>query len=75
MRATPLTLALALLVAGCGFELDPTGPEDPGPTIAKPLSEEPEFAAAVTNLWTTKASMPTGRSFLGVGVVNGASTP
>ena len=72
MRATLWSpaLALALVVAGCGFEPDPTGPGDLAPPIAE-AHEEPEFAAAVTNLWATKAPMPTARSFLGVSVVNG----
>ena len=73
MRIAPWSpaLAFALLIAGCGFEPAPTGPEDPGSTISEPPFAEPEFAAAATNLWTTKASMPTPRHLLGVGVVNG----
>src|SRR5829696_2857086 len=71
MRVTPWSpaLALALAVAGCGFEPTPTGPEDLAPPIAEPYDEA--GFAAVTNRWTTKAPMPTARSFLGVSVVNG----
>src|SRR5215204_3308100 len=68
MRVTPWSpaLALALVVAGCGFEPAPTGPQDLAPPTA-----ESEFAAAATNRWTTKAPMPTPRSSLGVGAVSG----
>src|SRR5829696_3951568 len=70
MRALPSTILLAVLIAGCGFEAAPTAPEDLGSTTAEPFAE-PAFAATATNLWTTKASMPSGRYELAAGVVNG----
>ena len=39
----------------------------PTPTIVGSV----EAYDPVTDLWTTKAAMPTARAFLGVGVVNG----
>ena len=67
MRRTSLAAALALLVAGCGLDRA-TAPEDPGPTVPQPevVAPEPDFAAAAvaTNLWTTKAPMPTARPLL-----------
>jgi hypothetical protein len=54
---------------------DPTAPEDPGPILPEPefTIPEPELAAATatTNVWTTKAPMPTARAQLAAGVVNG----
>jgi hypothetical protein len=68
MRTTSLAAALALLIVGCGIDPAPTAPEEPGLTLS-----EPEIAAAVvaTNLWTTKAPMPTARGHSAAGVVNG----
>src|SRR5262245_53313596 len=72
MRSTSLGAALALIVLGCGIDRDPTGPEGPGVTLPDPSGvPEPELATAPTNLWATKAPMPTPRAYLGVGVVNG----
>ena len=75
MRSTSLAAALALLIIGCGFDGDPTAPEDPELTLPNPelALAEPEFAAAAatTNVWTTRAPLPSRRAGLGLGVVNG----
>ena len=74
MRRTSLTAALALLIIGCGIDGDPTAPEDPGLTLPDPVTlPEPEFAATTlaTNVWTTKAPMPTAQRYFAGGVVNG----
>jgi N-acetylneuraminic acid mutarotase len=62
-----------LLIVGCGIDPSPTAPEDPGLTSPEPVLPlpEPEFVVATTNVWTTKAAMPTLQTFLGAGVVNG----
>jgi N-acetylneuraminic acid mutarotase len=60
------TAALLLVLAACGGRevLGPSTPDVPfAPTDAPP--------AAVTNVWLTKTSMPTARSGLAAGVVNG----
>ena len=75
MRSTSLAAALALLIIGCGFDGDPTAPEDPELTLPNPelALAEPELAAAAatTNVWTTRAPLPSRRAGLGLGVVNG----
>jgi N-acetylneuraminic acid mutarotase len=74
MRGTSLGAAVALLIVGCGIDRDPTGPEDPGLTFPDPVTvPEPEFAAAAvaTNVWATKAAMPTPRANFAAAVVNG----
>jgi hypothetical protein len=78
MRTTSLAAALALLIVGCGGDpVSPATPDESASGFPEPgLSPaEPDFAAATatatTNLWTTKAPMPTARSFPVAGVVNG----
>ncbi len=75
MRNMSLGAALALLMVGCGIDGGPTAPEDPGLTLPEPelLPPDPELAAAAmaTNLWTTKAAMPTPRQYFAAAVVNG----
>jgi hypothetical protein len=77
MRTTSLAAALALLLVGCGGDpVAPATPDESGSGFPEPgLSiMEPEFtaaAAATTNIWTTKARMPTPRALLATGVVNG----
>ena len=77
MRGTSLGAALALLIAGCGLDRDPTGPDDPGGVFPEPVSiPEPELAGAAvaTNFWTTGAPMPTPRYYFAATVVNGDAT-
>jgi hypothetical protein len=76
MRTTTLTTALTILLVGCGFDSGPTAPEGAGPAVPEPALPvaEPEFAAAQalsTNVWTTKAPMPTAQRYFAAGVVNG----
>ena len=75
MRVSSLAAALALLVAGCGFDGGRTGPEDPELSLPEPDFTLPEPALATTgtttNVWTPKAPMPTAQAFFGAGVVNG----
>ena len=75
MRTSSLGVTLALLIAGCGIDSGPTTPGEPEVALPEPVVSlpEPELAAATvaTNVWTTKASMPTARSGFAAGVVNG----
>lgn len=75
MRTTSMATAFVLLFAGCGFDRDPTAPEDPGLTLPAQglLAPERDFAAAAvaTNLWTTKAPKPSARAYFAAAVVNG----
>jgi hypothetical protein len=74
MRTMSLTAAPTLLLVGCGFDSASTGPEE-APALAEPALPvaEPELAGATatTNLWTTRAPLPTARYQLAAGVVNG----
>ena len=54
----------SILLASCGSDTEPTGPEEPALT--------PSFAAA-GNSWTTKAPMPTPRTHLAAGVTTNAA--
>src|SRR5215207_11430102 len=73
MRATSLALSLALLLAGCGLDSDPTGPGADVPLPEPALDPvDPEItAAAVTNSWATKAPIPTARWLPAAGMVKG----
>src|SRR5262245_55942653 len=72
MRPTHLAAALTLLIAGCGLGPSTTAPEEAEVTLPVTALPEPVLAAATvaTNVWTTKASMPTARTGLAVGVVS-----
>src|SRR5919107_1431913 len=68
-RSTTIrSLCLALLLASC----DQGEPFAPGPPSGAELQPAPPtVASAATNVWTLRAPMPSGRSGLAVGVVNG----
>jgi Kelch motif len=63
-----LASCLLVVLAGCS-DPEPFGPDVPLPPGAVPVV--PTLASASTNFWKTGAAMPTARSGLGAGVVNG----
>src|SRR5690349_1408028 len=63
-----LASCLLVLLAGCS-DPEPFGPDADLPPGAVPVV--PTLASASTNFWKTRAPMPTGRSDLGAGVLNG----
>jgi hypothetical protein len=71
MRTTSLAAALALLIAGCGIDRDPTGSEGRGPRFRSRSSTFPSKGSPSPrrprNVWRTKAPMPTARRYLAVG--------
>ena len=75
MRTTSLAAVLALLLIGCGIDAATTAPEEPGLTLPEPELSLPDAAlaaaTAATNIWAKKAPMPTARTELAAGVVNG----
>ena len=74
MRTSSMGATLALLIAGCGFDSGPTTPEEPDVALPPPVVTLPDpqlAAAAATNVWTTRAPMPTPRTAFAAGVVNG----
>ena len=72
-----LLFTLLLTLAGCS-DRDPLAPSPSGspeiplrsPARCSPAGG-PSLAAAATNLWGTKAPMPTARGYFAAGVVNG----
>ena len=73
MRGTVLPVAVAVLLAGCGLDSDPTAPDNAGLPVAGPALDvpEPQLAAAATNVWTTKAPLPAPRYYAAGAVLNG----
>ena len=63
-----LLFTLVLTLAGCG-DREPLAPSPAG--LPDAPAGGPIFAAALTNIWGTKAPMPTARGYFAAGVVNG----
>ena len=70
LRATAL-LGAALYLAACGEQGPFEQAQPDAPAFPVPAQGTPAAAVAVTNLWSFKAPMATGRQSPGAGVVNG----
>ena len=74
MRTTTLAAALTVLLAGCGFDSDPTAPEDPGLALPEPArlpGAEFVTAAVTTNIWAPRPRCRRAAVLRTAGVVNG----
>ena len=68
LRSAPTLALVVTLLAGCAQD-DPTEPGTGGPPTPAP-SPIAELATAKTNIWATKAPMPTARTLVTTAVVN-----